>query len=124
MRGAFTPGATASRLLGVFRGWVDAEFLADVCELGRVCQPRVGHHGSQGRKTPLGEEQARLPSRRVQTHQPALQQPCRCLRHLGLACLRAAPPCLEKKTLGDAGQRREEYVELTADVEGIASVVM
>jgi hypothetical protein len=43
----------------MWRGWVDAEFLADVRELGRVGQARVGHHDPQRRKTCVGEEQPR-----------------------------------------------------------------
>ncbi len=60
------------------------------------------------------------PGRRLQAHEAALEQALGGGRHLGLTGLRAAAPGSELDAVGDAGQGREELVELAADVVPLA----
>ncbi len=95
---------------------VDAEFPADVREGLGIGQAAVGHHRPQRGKPRVGEEQPGRPGCWLQAHEAAPKQALGDGRHLGLSGRRAAAPGPELEAVGDAGQGREELVELTADV--------
>ncbi len=113
-------GWTGSHGSRLFWTWVEAEFPAHVRERRRIDEATVGHHRPQRHKARLGEEQARWPGRRLEAHQPALEQALGDQRHLGLARLRAAAPGPELETVSNTWQGREEPIKLAAYVVPLA----
>jgi hypothetical protein len=99
-----------------FQAGIDAQFLADMGEFGRVGETAIGHHAAQFGETGVGEKQPRQALAGVEPHQPAFQQPFGVGGQLRLAGLRTAAPGFQLKAFGHARQRREEHVEFTADI--------
>jgi len=120
-RGPPVPRRGARRLSpGRSQGPGRCQFPPHVREGLGAGEPSVRHHRPQRQKTRVGEEQPGRPGRRLQAHEAALEQAQGDGRHLGLAGLRAAAPGPELDAIGDAGQSREELVELAADVVPLA----
>ena len=72
------PGSGVGLKFAVVRGnRIDAEFLADMGELFRIRDTRVGHHSAQRRQARLGENQPWKVARGIKPHEAPREQPLR-----------------------------------------------